>query len=107
MSPNEKSQHGDREAGKRDKLITKYILAREVRNQLADHTHGREDHDVDRRMRVKQEQMLEQDRIAAGCRIEDADVREPLKGNQQNGNSYHGRAEYHDQAGRTMVPDKQ
>jgi hypothetical protein len=40
------------------------LLARN-RDQLADHAHGRQHHDVDRGVRVEPEHVLEQHRVAA------------------------------------------
>ena len=40
-------------------------LARERAHHLADHAHRRQDHDVDRRVRVEPEEVLEEHRIAA------------------------------------------
>src|SRR5207245_4344219 len=45
------------------------------RDQLADHAHARQDHNVNRRVRIEPEKMLEQERIAAEGGVEDADAR--------------------------------
>ena len=45
-----------------------------VHTDLADHAHRRQDHDVDGRVRVEPEQVLEQHRIAAQRGIEDAEL---------------------------------
>ena len=47
-------------------------------DELADHAHRRQDHDVDGRVRVEPEQVLEEHRVAAQRRIEDADAQQPL-----------------------------
>ena len=65
MSPNQKAQHGDRDARYRHKGVAKDRLAGEARNDLSDHSHGWENHDVDSGMRVKPEQVLKEQRIAA------------------------------------------
>ena len=79
MAPNEEAKHCDRQTRERDKLVTEDVLAREVCYQLADHSHRRENHDVDSRMRVEPEQVLEQNGIATKSRIEDADTGQTLK----------------------------
>ena len=63
-----------RDARKRDEGIAEDAFAREAGDDLADHAHARQNHDVDGRVRVEPEQVLEQDRIAAVGRIENADV---------------------------------
>ena len=50
--------------------------------------------------------MLEEDRIAADCRIEDADVEQPFGGHQKNGDGHHRCSQNLDQAGRIDGPDK-
>ena len=52
-------------------------------DDLADHAHRRQDHDVDGRVRVEPEQVLEEHRVAAAARVEDADAEEPLDDQQQ------------------------
>src|SRR2546421_4817741 len=84
MAPNQETENGDGQAREGHKLITEDIFAREVRNQLADYTHRRQHHDVNRRMRVKPEEMLEQDWIASGRRIENAYMCEAFERHQQD-----------------------
>jgi hypothetical protein len=43
-----KAEHRDREAGEGDERVAEHVLAREAGDHLADHTHRRQDHDVDR-----------------------------------------------------------
>ena len=50
------------------------FLRAKARDDLADHAHGGQHHDVDRRVRVEPEQVLEEDRVAAAGRIEEAEV---------------------------------
>ncbi len=102
MAPDEKTKDGNRQTREGDERIAENILAREVRNQLADHAHAGQHHDVDGRMRIEPEQMLEEDRIAADRRIKDADMRQSLEGQQQNRDRNDGRAQNHDQAGRVV-----
>jgi hypothetical protein len=46
---------------------------------FADDAHAGQNHDVDRRMRVEPEHVLEQNGIAADGRVEDADVKAALQ----------------------------
>ena len=47
------------------KRVAEDLLAAEGRDQLADDAHRRQDHDVDGRVRVEPEQVLEEHRVAA------------------------------------------
>ena len=82
-------------------------FAREAGDQLADDAHRRQDHDVDRRVGVEPEQVLEQHRIAAEFRIEDPQTEHPLERQQQNGRRQHGRPEYHDERRSVVRPHEQ
>ena len=89
------------------KRVAEHGLAAERRHQLADHAHGRQHHDVHRRMRIEPEQVLEQHRIAAARRIEEAEVEHPLRGDEQRGYGDDRRAEDVDQACRVGRPQEQ
>ena len=58
-------------------------------------------------MGVKPEHVLEEHRIAAQLRIEDADMKAALQGQQDQGNGQHRRTQHHNQAGGIVRPDKQ
>ena len=62
--------HGEPEgadAGRREdeRLVAEERLPAEHRQDLADHAHRRQDHDVDRRVGVEPEDVLVQDRVPA------------------------------------------
>src|ERR1051326_8689389 len=78
MAPSQKSEEGNSERGKGDKVITEDSLARETGDQLADHTHTGKDHDVNSRVRIEPEKVLVKQRIASQCRIENADMKNSL-----------------------------
>src|SRR5437867_9385631 len=107
MAPDQKTEDCDRQARERNKPVAKDVLARHVRDQLADHPHRRQYHYVNRRMRIEPEQMLEQDRIASERRIEYPYVGDALGGQQQNRDCNDRRSEDHYQARRVMSPDEQ
>ncbi len=93
------------EARERDELVAEDRLPREAGDDLADHAHARQDHDVDGRVRVEPEQVLEQDRVAAQGRVEDADVQHPLDGHQRSSvMASTGVPSTMDQAGRVHAP---
>ena len=60
------------------------FLRENAGDELADHAHRRQDHDVDGRVRVEPEQVLEEHRVAAERGIEDAEVQRPLDRDQQH-----------------------
>ena len=65
MAPDQKTEHGDRHARERNERVTEDLLSRETGDQFADHAHAGQNHDVNGRMRVEPEEVLEQNRIAA------------------------------------------
>ena len=107
VAPHQEAEHGDRQAREGDERVAEDVLAREGRDQLADHAHRRQDHDVDGRVRVEPEQVLEQDRVAAVRRVEDPDVQRPLQRHGHQRDRQHRGAEHVDQAGRVHRPDEQ
>ena len=83
MAPDQEAEDGDGEAREGDEAVAEDALAREAGDQLADHAHRRQDHDVDGRVRVEPEEVLEEDRVAAERGIEDADAEDPLEADEQ------------------------
>src|SRR5579872_3797545 len=78
VSPDQETENRDGHARKSHETVAEDALLGEDRDHLADHSHGRQHHDVDGRMRVKPEEVLEEDGIAAAGRVENADVEGPL-----------------------------
>ena len=74
VAPDQKAEHGDGEARKADEGVAENPLAAKTGDDLAHHAHAGQNHDVHGRMRIKPEQMLKQDRIAAQLGIENADA---------------------------------
>ena len=72
VAPDEEADAGDSNRRPGDEFVTEDFLAGVTGDQLADHAHAGQDHDVDGRMRVEPEQVLEQQRVAAARRIENA-----------------------------------
>ena len=100
MAPDQKAQHGDREAGEGDEVVAEDVLARESRDQLADHAHGRQDHDVDGRMGVEPEEDAgtESDRRpASGSKMPSPNS--ALERHQHQRDRQHRRAQHQDDAG--------
>ena len=107
VAPHEEADDRDGERRERDERIAEDVLARERLDELADHAHRRQDHDVDRRVAVEPEQVLEEHRVAAQRRIEDPHVQRALGRDQQHRDRDHRRAEDHDQAGRVVRPHEE
>ena len=106
MSPNEKSEERDSEAGKSDKGVPVNTLAGETGDDVADHTEAGHDHDVHRRVRVEPEHVLEQDGISAEVGIKNPNPEHVLQGHQQECDRNHRRAQDHDDAGGVLGPDE-
>ena len=67
VAPDQEAEHRDAEAGEGDERVAEDLLAAEGGDQLADHAHRRQDHDVDGRVRIEPEQVLEEHRVAAAA----------------------------------------
>src|SRR5687768_11952043 len=102
MAPYQKAENGYGDAGKSHELVAENILSSHVGDKLAYYTHGGQDHDVDRRVRVEPEEVLKQNRIASERRVEYAYLHRPLKRQHQDGHGDDGRSQYHYQARRVM-----
>ena len=68
---------------------------------------ARHDHDVDGRVRVEPEEVLEQHRVAAERRVEDADVQSALDDQQEQRDAEDRRREHLDERGRVERPEEQ
>ena len=107
VRPYQESEDGDRDAGKCNRAVTEDALARKTRDDLADHSEPRQDHDVNRRVRVEPEHVLKQHRIPAQSWIKDADVQSTLECDENQCDRQHRRSQHHDDAGRVVRPHKQ
>src|SRR5258707_4166171 len=106
MGPNEEADHGDGDTGASDERVTEDRFAREGGHDLADHTHSRQDHDVDSRMRIKPEQMLEENGIAAERGIEEAEMKHALESGEKQCDGNYRRAKNEDDAGGALRPNE-
>ena len=102
MSPYQKSDERNGEAGKRHERVAEYALACVSSNQFAHHTHPRQDHDVNGRMRVEPEQVLEKNGISANGRIENAHVPDSLDSNQYQSDRQNRSGQHHDDCRRVV-----
>ena len=76
VAPDHEADDRNGHARKRDEFVSEDSLARKSGDQFADDAHARQNHDVNGRMRIEPEHVLEEQRIAAERRIEDADVQD-------------------------------
>ena len=83
VAPDQEAEDGDGQLEERHEVVAEDALAREAGDDFADHPHGRQNHDVDGGMRIEPEHVLEQHRIAAERRVEDADVQQRAPAHQQ------------------------
>ena len=74
VAPGEEADEGDAQRRVGDRLVAEDVLAAKAADHLADHAHRREHHDVDGRVRVEPEQVLEEHRVAAARRVEEAEA---------------------------------
>src|SRR5207248_6995483 len=98
VAPNKKSENSDRHARRSDPDVAVDRFARKTGDQFTDHAHSRQNHDVDRRMRIEPEKMLEQNGIAAEFWIENSDAPETLYRDERKSDSQNWCGEDHDQA---------
>src|SRR5439155_17098836 len=106
VAPDEETDYGDGQAGESDKVIATDILSGETGNQLAAHAHAWQDHDVNGRMGVKPEKVLEQDRISTESRIKNPNVEAPLQNQQHQRDGHDRRPQDHDETGGIVRPDE-
>jgi len=107
MAPYEKSEHRDCHAGEGNKLVPEYLVPGKSRDKLAHHSHCRQHHYVNRRVRVKPEEMLKQQRIAAIFGVENAKVRQALERNHRKRDRQDRSPQNEDHAGCVGRPDEQ
>ena len=93
VRPDQEAEDRDRNGRKSDETITEDALAREAGNNFGYNAHRRQNHDVDGRMRIEPEQMLEQERIAAEFGIEDAEMQHAFGSNHHDGDGEDRRAQ--------------
>jgi len=74
VSPNQESENRNGEAGHSDHLYPKIRFRVDAATSSLIHSQAGKNHDIDGRMRVEPEKVLEQHGISAQVRIEDADV---------------------------------
>jgi len=98
VSPNHEGHEGNRDARERDRFVAEDAALRVRGEDLGGDTHARQNHDVNGRMAVEPEEVLEQNWVTAQGRIEDADVEGSFEDQQHEGDAENWRRENLDDA---------
>src|SRR6204780_2854363 len=106
MTPNQEADNRNGKAGKSDETVAEDALPRKASDQFAHHAHPGQNHDVNRGVRIKPKQMLEQDGVAADSGIENADMQEKFEPEQEKRDSDHRRAQDKNDAGSVDGPNE-
>src|SRR5438132_2620714 len=106
VAPDQKANKRDGQRRSGDEGIAEDVFTREAGDDFADHPHGRQNHDVDGRMGIKPEEMLEENRIAAEGGIEDPQVENAFGGDQRQDDGDDRSSQKKDDAGGVEGPDE-
>jgi hypothetical protein len=106
MSPDEKSKDSNGYARTGDETISEYRFSSKGGDQFADNAHGGQHHDVNDWVRIKPEEMLKENRIAAESGIKETKMKDAFQGDERKGNGDHGSRENENYAGGIQRPDK-
>ncbi len=87
MAPDEETEDSDGDTRIGNEVIAEDFFARKTGNGFADDRHPRQNHDVNRGMRVEPEQVLEEDGVAAEFRVEQAEMPQSFQGHQRQSDS--------------------
>ena len=107
VAPDEEADHRDGEEGRDHHRIAEDAAPREAGDDLRHHAHAGQQHDVDGRVRVEPEHVLEDDRVAAPRGVEQPQPEEPLGHHHQERGGERGRAQHDDDRGRVERPDEE
>ena len=107
VAPDEEAQQGDRHRRESDGAVAEDPLPAERADQLGDDPEAGQDHDVDGGVAVEPEEVLEEDRVAAEGRVEDADLEHALEEEEQHRDPDHGRGQDLHDAGGVEAPDEE
>ena len=107
VAPDEEAEDRDRQAREGDEAVSEHLLAGDGRDELAHDAHRRQDHDVDRRMGVEPEQVLEQHGVAAEPRVEEAETKRTFSRHERDRDRDDRRAENHYEARRVDGPHEE
>src|SRR5262245_24357465 len=107
MAPHEESNDGNSKARECHEGITENAFAGDTGYHLTNHAHSGKNHDVDSRMGVEPEQMLEQYRIATQIRIKNSQMQSAFKNHQKQCDGNHWRRQDLDQTRGIVRPNEQ
>ena len=107
VSPHDESKHSNRHRGECNELVTKDALLTIRSDYFVDNAHRGENHDVNRRVRIEPEQVLEQNRISTNLRREDSKAKRTFNDDKRECDSHDRCAKHDNHAGRIHRPCKQ
>jgi hypothetical protein len=97
VAPDEITYEGYGKAGDHNGTVSEDRLLAEGGEDLSDNTHCRKYHNVNCRVRVYPEEMLEEHRVAAKSRVKEPDVENPL-------GYYHNQCDPNNRSGQHLYP---
>ncbi len=104
VGPHPYRQRGDRQRGKDQADVAEQRAPGEHRDRLGDHAEVRQDHDVNLRVTEEPEQVLPQQRYAAGGRVEHVGTKVALGEQHDHRRRQHRERQQHRHAGDHHVP---
>src|SRR5690554_385467 len=107
VTPDEEAEETERDRAHRNEHVAVDVAAAERCDELVHNRHTREDHDVDRRMRVEPEEVLEEDGIATERRVEDTDLKDLLDEEKEHGDGEDRRREDLNDRGGVKPPNEE
>ena len=107
VSPDQKAEDGDGDRGKCDEAVTEDALTGKAGNDLGNHAHRRQNHNVNGGMGIKPKQVLEKEGIAAQLGIEDAEVQRAFGDNQHQRDGDDWCSQNLNDAGGIVCPDEE
>src|SRR5438105_1288299 len=104
MAPDQETEESDGNTGIGNEMIAEDFFPRKAGDSFADHGHARQNHDVNGRMGIEPEQVLEEDGIAAELWFEQAQMPDAFQGHQSQSDREDGSGEDENDAGRIERP---
>ena len=107
VAPHQEREDRDRHGTEGDEPVAEDVPVGVDGDDLRDDAHGRQDHDVDGGVRIEPEEVLEQHRVSAHRRVEEADQEDALHDQHEQGDGQDRRRQHLDQGRRVERPEKQ
>src|SRR5205085_4192722 len=105
MTPDHEAEDGNGHAGTTHPRVPKNAFTGEASDQLADHAHSWQDHDVNGGMRIEPEEMLKKNRVASELRVKNSNAPQTFDRHERERDCQHGCGEDQNQARRIKGPN--